>query len=330
MAKRSVIRVGTLRQYKVRYTMKEESTEQSVDDIGKTSAETKHQRPRRAGHVSFSPSVIERPATSRVTVVEEHGVYIDALGRRSTIDGEIGNNNGGDAVRDIPTCAVAAGKERVSRSADAADSTFKHEKGHVGFAIETKKDDKQAESQSSDDVGSGESVQYDSLTINLGLLKCGYRYQTIVPIHGQDEKETDSEMPQEHNIVEIGESLDPDLEVEAISNPFKGDRLGMDESPAFTLRDHIQIRIAARRPGKYQTSFSVIATIATTNNQGSVQKSKHIVSVRVNATLLGKDQGKPQLKTNITKLGKLVGYDSDEETEWQGFPESSSEDEANE
>jgi len=106
--------------------------------------------------------------------------------------------------------------------------------------------------------------------------------------------------------------------------------LGMDEDPTSTLRDHIQIRIAARRPGKYQTSFSVIATIATSNSHGSIQKSKHIVSVRVKATLLGKDQGKPQLKTNITKLGKIVGYDSDEETEWQGFPESGSEDETHE
>ena len=312
--------------------MKEDSTEESVDDVGKTSAETMRQRPRRAGHVSFSPSVIERPATSRVTVVEEHGVYIDALGRRrvaqSTTDGENGNNAGGGVIRDVPSCAIAAGKERVSRSANAADSPFKHEKGHVGFVTENSITG-EAELQSSDDVGGDDSVQYDSLTINLGLLKCGYRYQTAVPMHGQDGKEPDSEMPQEHNIVEIGESLDPDLEVEAISNPFMGD-ISKEEDTNPSLNDHIQMRIAARRPGKYQASFSVIATIATTNNLGSVQKSKHIVSVRVNATLLGKDQGKPQLKANITKLGKLVGYDSDEETEWQGFPESSSGDEANE
>ena len=311
--------------------MKEDSTEESGVDVGKTSAETKHQRPHRAGHVSFSPSVIERPATSRVTVVEEHGVYIDAFGRRSTIDGEIGNNNGGDAVRDIPSCAIAAGKERVSRTAAAsAGITTQRDKGHVGFAIETSSTGKQAEAQSSDDVGGDDSVQYDSLTINLGLLKCGYRYQTVVPIHGQDGKETDSQS----RIVEIGESLDPDLQVEATHGPSKDDTCMPKEEDSATdtsttpmLRDHIQIRIATRRPGKYQASLSVIATI---KNQGSVQKSKHIVSVRVKATLLGKDQGKPQLKTNITKLGKLVGYDSDEETEWQGFPESGSEDETHE
>jgi len=56
-----------------------------------------------------------------------------------------------------------------------------------------------------------------------------------------------------------------------------------------------------------------------------IKKMKHIVSVQINATQLGKDQGKPQLKSNVVKLGKLVGYDSDEETEWRGFDRSDDE-----
>ena len=299
---------------------------------------SKSRRPRRtAGHVSFAPSVLaDRPSTSRVTVVEEHGVYIDALGRRVAQSALISENGGGSrglAGDDIPHCAVAAGKERISRSAAAGKHA--HEKGHVGFAV-----DKEANSSNSKDpisdasIGNGEGqIQYDSLTINLGLLKCGYRYQTTVPIHavqnGDDELAEKGEGAR-YDIIEIGESLDPDLEVEAVSNaPFACDEDGVDDTTATnaeTIRDQIQLRIAARRPGKYQSSFSVITAetsrLSSCGNEETRQSQRHIISVRVKATLLGKDQGKPQLKANIIKLGKLVGYDSDDETEWQGFPES--------
>ena len=293
---------------------------------------------RTAGHVSFAPSVLaDRPSTSRVTVVEEHGVYIDALGRRVAQSALISENGGGSrglAEDDMPHCAVAAGKERISRSADAGKHA--HEKGHVGFAVDKEAKATNAKDPNSDaSIGNGEGqIQYDSLTINLGLLKCGYRYQTTVPIHvvqdgdnGCEEKKGEDV---QYDIIEIGESLDPDLEVEAVSNaPFACDEDGVDDATATTAtdvaRDHIQIRIAARRPGKYQSSFSVIAaqtSLSSCGNKETRQSQRRVVSLRVKATLLGKDQGKPQLKANIIKLGKLVGYDSDDETEWQGFPES--------
>ena len=294
---------------------------------------SKSRRPRPAGHVSFAPSVLaDRPSTSRVTVVEEHGVYIDALGRRVAQDYVISGDGGGSkglAGDGIPPCAVAAGKERISRSAAS-----KHEKGHVGFAVdEEAKSTKATDPNSGASIGNGEGqVQYDSLTINLGLLKCGNRYQATVPIHsvqdGDDECADKKGEDVQYDIVETGESLDPDLEVQAVSNASNED--GLDDTTATNVgivRDHIQMRIAARRPGKYQSSFSVITeqTIKTSdddNDKGTMQSQRHIVSVGVKATLLGKDQGKPQLKSNIIRLGKLVGYDSDEETEWQGFPES--------
>ena len=297
--------------------------ENNLDDSSKPASsaangnKSKSRRPRPAGHVSFAPSVLaDRPSISRVTVVEEHGVYIDALGRRVAQDTV------------MPPCAVAAGKERISRSAAS-----KHEKGHVGFAVdEEAKSTKATDPNSGASIGNGEGqIQYNSLIIKLGLLKCGNRYQTIVPIHSVqdvDDEHADREKIAQYDIIEIGESLDPDLEVEAVSNASNED--GLDDTTATNVgivRDHIQIRIAARRPGKYQSSFSVITeqTIKAgddNNDKVTMQSQRHIVSVRVKATLLGKDQGKPQLKSNIIKLGKLVGYDSDEETEWQGFPES--------
>ena len=288
-----------------------------------------------AGHVSFAPSVLaDRPSTSRVTVVEERGVYTDALGRRvaqsAVISGDDGSSRG-IAGDHIPPCAVAAGKERISRSAAG-----KHEKGHVEFAVDNEAKSTKASDLSDASIGNREEqIQYDSLTTNLGLLKCGYRYQTTVPIHAEhDDGEHAEKEDVQCEIVEIGESLDPDLEVEAVPNACVGGAGGTSNAatdPNITgtcTRDQIQLRIAARRPGKYQSSFSIITeqTTTTMNGGGSngtaLQKQQHIVSVRVKATLLGKDQGKPQLKSNIIKLGKLVGYDSEEETEWQGFPES--------
>ena len=295
---------------------------------------SKSRRPRRtAGHVSFAPSVLaDRPSTSRVTVVEEHGVYIDALGRRVAQSALISENGGGSrglAGDDIPHCAVAAGKERISRSAAAGKHA--HEKGHVGFAVDDDAKSTNSKDPNSDaTIGNGEGqIQYDSLIINLGLLKRGYRFQTTVPMHavqgGVDDCAEKTGEDVQYDIIEIGESIDPDLEVEALSNLCNEDGANSATTATDVARDHIQIRIAARRPGKYQSSFSVITaqtSLSSCGNKETRQSQRHIISVRVKATLLGKDQGKPQLKANIIKLGKLVGYDSDDETEWQGFPES--------
>lgn len=46
---------------------------------------------------------------------------------------------------------------------------------------------------------------------------------------------------------------------------------------------------------------------------------KCLMSVQVDATIMGKDMGTPKLRNGVVCLGKLVGYDSDDETEWQGF-----------
>jgi hypothetical protein len=43
------------------------------------------------------------------------------------------------------------------------------------------------------------------------------------------------------------------------------------------------------------------------------------MSVQVDATIMGKDMGTPKLRNGVVCLGKIVGYDSDDETEWQGF-----------
>ena len=54
-----------------------------------------------------------------------------------------------------------------------------------------------------------------------------------------------------------------------------------------------------------------------TNSNLLLQKC--IMSIQVDATIMGKDMGTPKLRNGVVCLGKMVGYDSDDETEWQGF-----------
>ena len=58
-------------------------------------------------------------------------------------------------------------------------------------------------------------------------------------------------------------------------------------------------------------------TIATTPTSPTCEKC--LMSLQVDATIMGEDMGTPKLRNGVVCLGKMVGYDSDDETEWQGF-----------
>jgi len=369
----------------------------SYVEVNEEKTMTTKKSTKRAGHVTFSPSVIARPSSSRVTVVEHPGVYVDALGRavsvpaQSSFDGsdDAGATGAGAGGGELPTCVVAAGRERISKSggnilnadnsrSDARDSSSSSSEKGISFAVE---DTRSSHNRGNDDGTSSVStrngndgvsnatadgdedvpVQYDTLTINLGLLKCGYRYETVVPVHapvGVGDLDSNGSGEQEYEygggngrlltIAKIGESMDTDLEAEATSCPplhcGDGTESSFDTRPTSNSKssstqqhdndDHLRIRLAARRPGRYQSTFSVVLLEHTSEREdggvAKIKKMKHIVSVQINATQLGKDQGKPQLKSNVVKLGKLVGYDSDEETEWRGFDASDDDDEEEE
>ena len=57
----------------------------------------------------------------------------------------------------------------------------------------------------------------------------------------------------------------------------------------------------------------------STTANATIATNKCIMSLQVDATIMGKDMGTPKLRNGVVCLGKIVGYDSDEETEWQGF-----------
>lgn len=58
-------------------------------------------------------------------------------------------------------------------------------------------------------------------------------------------------------------------------------------------------------------------TIATTPTSPTCEKC--LMSLQVDATIMGEDMGTPKLRNGVVCLGKMVGYDSDDETEWRGF-----------
>jgi hypothetical protein len=92
---------------------------------------------------------------------------------------------------------------------------------------------------------------------------------------------------------------------------------------------HIGIVLSARQRGPYCGRLAVEFFPAPTdtdkstptNNRISSESvlSKSVMSILVEATIMGKGMGTPQLRNGVVCLGKLAGYDSDEETEWQGF-----------
>ena len=77
-----------------------------------------------------------------------------------------------------------------------------------------------------------------------------------------------------------------------------------------------------------QRTESTSDTADNTSNQDEGSKmsditsqnpDKCLMSLQCDATIMGKDMGTPKLRNGVVCKGKIVGYDSDDETEWQGF-----------
>lgn len=82
-----------------------------------------------------------------------------------------------------------------------------------------------------------------------------------------------------------------------------------------------------QKSGQATTQFKSDSTSSVgeviSNNESRVNSPTSnktcLMSLQVDATIMGKDMGTPNLRNGVGCLGKMVGYDSDEETEWQGF-----------
>mmetsp|Transcript_11446 Transcript_11446/g.21174 ORF Transcript_11446/g.21174 Transcript_11446/m.21174 type:complete len:386 (-) Transcript_11446:32-1189(-) len=152
----------------------------------------------------------------------------------------------------------------------------------------------------------------------------------------------------------VEDSLDGDLRGEIQTEYADSDA---SSSSATTLRQHhVCITLSARRRGPYRGRFVLEFTrrhgrlesqstshskflqqtesIPNTESKSNLATSpeassntpdahpsphKCLMSLQVDATIMGKDMGTPKLRNGVVCSGKMVGYDSDEETEWQGF-----------
>ena len=123
----------------------------------------------------------------------------------------------------------------------------------------------------------------------------------------------------------IEDSLDDDLrggiDTEYL-NSTAADDYSSSSTTSTVCHHYLNITLSAKRRGPYRGRFVLELTryssIAASSSSETPQK-KCIMSVQVDATIMGKDMGTPKLRNGVVCLGKIVGYDSDDETEWQGF-----------
>jgi hypothetical protein len=195
-------------------------------------------------------------------------------------------------------------------------------------------------------------VEYDNLVVRMGLLTGGQRYRVAVPVP-QYWREAEAEAraagegeegggpargPSRAPGMEVRiaeESLDGDLRGEVVRAEDAGGDAASPSAPA--LRRHeVRLTLSARRRGQYRgrlvleltrrdggrvpppaSGASPTAAEATAPETPPPQRC--LMSLQVDATIMGKDMGTPKLRNDVICLGKIVGYDSDDETEWQGF-----------
>ena len=287
--------------------------------------------------VSFSEEVIAKDNSgdgSKVVIKEEQGVFLGPLLGRMVVS------------------------ESTAKGATSPAISFANYDNHTSEEI----------SYSESGVlkrGSqgGRNVEYDNLVVRMGLLKCGHRYQVVIPIPDywkeKDSSTTNKEYPGQAaqkmkpqtygmNVRVAEDSLDDDLRGEVQRTEYATN--DSDESAScktVTLHQyHVCITLSARRRGPYRgrivlelsrqghdettaaksvtsSSGSALDQEAgdgnTSNNAEEPSTNKCLMSIQVDATIMGNDMGTPKLRNGVSCLGKMVGYDSDEETEWNGW-----------
>jgi hypothetical protein len=168
----------------------------------------------------------------------------------------------------------------------------------------------------------------DNLVVRMGILKCGYRYHVTVPIPrliGRSCSENDVNdgighlsISQQSSDIANGNSNRVETRILRVD----------DEDLRCEVNDnqHVDVTLSARQRGPYLGRLLIeqhpelpISALSNTNTPLAQQTTAKYMSIQIEASIMGKGMGTPQLRNGVACLGKLVGYDSDEETEWQGF-----------
>lgn len=277
---------------------------------------------KRRPKVSFSEEVISKDKIgngNKVLVEEEHGVFLSLLGQKRVVTNNSQIND--DKSNGVATERVAT----ISFGGDANNNDLLKQK----LAYSEKQDGSIIQSaKNSPSKSNRDEVEYDNLVVKIGLLKIGHRYRMIVPIpnHWGQEGGNDDEQHDEKNTHKIDvkikeDSLDDDLRGE-IETEYSNSADDDDPSTTPSTKCHhhyLSITLSAKRRGPYRGRFVLDLTRHSLSISSSETPQKCIMSVQVDATIMGKDMGTPKLRNGIICLGKIVGYDSDDETEWQGF-----------
>ena len=262
--------------------------------------------------VSFAENVQTQDG-SRLQVTEEHGVILGPLLGKIVMSA------------DSSSASQASLSSINSDHLDDASHTSTSSGPLLSFAEDDLTSEKLAESDSSTGLikrgpspegeSSGSGVRYENIIVKMGLLKCGSRYKVSVPIPQYWKGETEARMIE-------GSSLDEDLTGEIIPGSADG-------------RGHtVTIKLGARKRGPYRGRLLLELTLRApqseddshpnteerqSNSTPCLLAEKVLMSLQIDATLMGDDLGTPKLRNGVSCLGKIVGYDSEEETEWQGF-----------
>ena len=284
-----------------------------------TTSSSSKQKQRSKG-VSFSDDVLCKDKIgdgNKVSVKEEPGVFLSLLGQRRVI----GNDTDKQSVDEETIDISAEGISKVSFGGDNSDAAtsddgllqqkLAYSEKEDGIIIPSKHTTETKTGSSSS--SSSSDIEYDNLVVKVGLLKIGHRYQMSVPIPQLDDN---------NNSVSIVEdSLDDDLRGEIETDYVKSDdddhSSSSSPSSTITCQHYLSITLSAKRRGPYRGRF--VLELTTQEKESTQQIKKCIMSVQVDATIMGKDMGTPKLRNGVICLGKIVGYDSDDETEWQGF-----------
>mmetsp|Transcript_15737 Transcript_15737/g.23745 ORF Transcript_15737/g.23745 Transcript_15737/m.23745 type:complete len:293 (-) Transcript_15737:243-1121(-) len=284
-----------------------------------TTATSNDGKKKRRSKVSFSEEVISKDKFgdgNKVLVKEEPGVFLSLLGQKRVVKTNENEING--AVVDRVATISFGGVDD-----DDNDDLLKQKLAY------SEKQDGNIIMQSPTEIRAGsisDGVEYDNLIVKIGLLKIGHRYRMIVPIPnrwGQDVNE-DNEQQQEkhtHNNDEvkiIEDSFDDDLRGEIETEYTNSTNDTASSTPSASCHHYLNITLSAKRRGPYRGRF-VLELTRYPHATSSESPQKCIMSVQVDATIMGKDMGTPKLRNGVICLGKIVGYDSDDETEWQGF-----------
>ena len=164
-----------------------------------------------------------------------------------------------------------------------------------------------------------DSDKVEILAVKMGILKCGYRYRVSVPIASKNCNVID-----EVNELQLNPQPQNDFRIIKID--------GDDINAEIEDGAHVNVLLSAIQRGTYIgrlfiETFQKNNTTSNDTTQNDLNNSteklqsiiKNIVSIQIEASIMGKGMGTPQLRNGVSCMGKLAGYDSDEDTEWQGF-----------